>query len=181
VNVQHLSDEAVAAFADGVLGGLARERARRHTASCAECANAVQGQREAAYALRAAGPPSLPGGLLERLRAVPETTPVTLPPTVVGPDGSTMLATFASAAAFVPPSHAARTTRRNPMITGAAVVALTGVLAAGAVVYGTDSSSAPPPASGRGTDQVQVSQPLGHPSTAVLFGTPVSVFRAAGH
>lgn len=180
MNVQHLSDEAVAAFADGVLGGLARERARRHTASCAECANAVQVQREAAYALRAAGPPSLPGGLLDRLRAVPETTPVTLPPTVVGPDGSTMLATFASAA-FVPPAHGPRTSRRNPMITGAAVVALTGVLAAAAVVYGTDSSPAPAPASGRSTDQVQVSQPLGHPSTAVLFGTPVSVFRAAGH
>ena len=39
---QHLSDEAVAAFADGVLGGSARERARQHVEECAECRTAVR-------------------------------------------------------------------------------------------------------------------------------------------
>lgn len=175
MNVQHLSDEAVAAYADGVLGGLARERARRHTASCGECAHAVQVQREAAFALRAAGPPALPGGLLDRLRAVPETTPVTTLPTVVAADGSTMLATFAPMAAFAPAPPAPRSSRRNPMVAGAAAVALTGALAAGAVAYGAQTSSGG--AQQHGSAQVHVSRPTS--SSPVTFGTPVSVFRAA--
>ncbi|MDT4947566.1 MAG: hypothetical protein QOJ37_161, partial [Pseudonocardiales bacterium] len=44
MNPQHLSDEAVAAFADGVLSGHARERATRHAAACPECAHAVKVQ-----------------------------------------------------------------------------------------------------------------------------------------
>jgi len=39
VNSQHLSDEALAAFADGVLSGHARDRATRHAAGCPECAH----------------------------------------------------------------------------------------------------------------------------------------------
>ena len=69
--VQHLSDEAVAAYADGVLGRTARMRAERHLADCPECAYAVSIQREAVFALRDAPPPALPSGLLDRLRAVP--------------------------------------------------------------------------------------------------------------
>ena len=38
---QHLSDEAVAAFADGVLSGHARERAARHLNECPECRGAA--------------------------------------------------------------------------------------------------------------------------------------------
>jgi anti-sigma factor RsiW len=68
--VEHLSDEAVAAFADGALADGARARAARHVAECAECAHAVAVQREAVWALRAAPAPALPGDLLERLRAV---------------------------------------------------------------------------------------------------------------
>jgi anti-sigma factor RsiW len=105
---QHLSDEAIAAFADGVLRGAARERAARHTHSCAECAHAVAVQREAVWALRAAPAPALPLSLVERLREVPETTPISAPatPTAMGPDGSAMFAAFGSmgAAAFVPQS-----------------------------------------------------------------------------
>ena len=73
---QHLSDEAIAAFADDVLPKHARERARRHTAACPECNYAVAVQREAVWALRAAPAPSLPIGLLDRLREVPATTPI---------------------------------------------------------------------------------------------------------
>ena len=72
--VQHLSDEAVAAYADGVLGRTARMRAERHLADCPECAYAVSIQREAVFALRDAPLPALPSGLLDRLRAVPTTT-----------------------------------------------------------------------------------------------------------
>ncbi len=91
---QHLSDEAVAAFADGVLSGFARDRAARHVAACAECAYAVAVQREAIWALRAAPPPPLPSGLVDRLRAVPMTTPIESVPAAVDRDGQPGFATF---------------------------------------------------------------------------------------
>jgi hypothetical protein len=146
----HLSDEAVAAFADGVLGGHARDRAARHVAECAECREAVQVQREAAYALRASPPPSLPAGLFDRLREVPLTTPLTTLPTAIAADGSTMLATFAPAAALVP-EHPSRSTWMRPYLTTAAVVALAGALAAGSVAANTD---APHTGAGRLTGQL---------------------------
>ncbi|MBN9618222.1 MAG: hypothetical protein J0H43_00555 [Actinobacteria bacterium] len=139
---QHLSDEAVAAFADGVLGGHARERATRHVNSCVECRQAVQVQREAAWALRNASTPSLPGGLMDRLRGLPLTTPVTTLPTAVAPDGTTMLSTLRSLgapmAALAPAPVAPRTQHRvRPVVTTAAVVALAGVLAVGSAASGS--------------------------------------------
>lgn len=103
MSTQHLSDEAVAAFADSVLRGRARERAATHIADCPECAHAVAVQREAVWALRSAPAPALPGGLLDRLREVPATTllgmgPFDVQPAALDRDGSFLFA----AAAFVP-------------------------------------------------------------------------------
>jgi hypothetical protein len=128
---QHLSDEAVAAFADDVLTGLARERARRHCTTCPSCNHAVTVQREAVWALRAAPAPSLPSGLLERLRDVPVSTPIRRVPTAVDEHGNTMFATFAApAAAFVPAPARQRTSRRaGPLAMTAASFAVAGVLA----------------------------------------------------
>ncbi len=78
----HLSEDAVAAFADGVLSASATARARKHCAECAECADAVRGQREAAMMLRAASAPSLPAGLLDRLAGLPMSAQ--LPPPLSG-------------------------------------------------------------------------------------------------
>lgn len=159
---QHLSDEAIAAFADDVLVGGARERARRHTAVCAECNHAVAGQREAVWALRSAPAPALPVGLLARLREVPATTPIRQVPTAVDERGTTMFATFgAPAAAFVPATTAAavppsgravraagrtpRPRRVRPTVMTAASFALLGTLAAVAVA--ADSRPAGGPAS----------------------------------
>ncbi|HKC28097.1 MAG TPA: zf-HC2 domain-containing protein [Jatrophihabitans sp.] len=139
MTVSHLSDEAVAACADGVLSGHARERALRHIKSCAECRQAVQGQREAALALRTARAPQASGALLDRLRDVPQTTPITTLPTAIGPDGSTVLSTFAPMAGLVPEQPRSR--RARPYITTAAVVALAGALAAGSVAV-HDSATA---------------------------------------
>jgi anti-sigma factor RsiW len=90
----HLSEDAVAAFADGVLSPAATIRAERHCAECAECAAAVRGQREAAMMLRTAATPSMPSGLLDRLAGVPMSTPLPPPmsglPTVIGDDGVPM-------------------------------------------------------------------------------------------
>jgi hypothetical protein len=89
----HLSEDAVAAFADGVLSAAAASRARRHCSECPECADAVRVQREAAMMLRAAQAPALPSGLLDRLAGLPMSTPLpqrhTLP-TVLGADGVPM-------------------------------------------------------------------------------------------
>jgi anti-sigma factor RsiW len=106
LSFQHLSDEAVAAFADGYLGAVARTRAARHLAECAECANSVAGQREAARALRSAAAPAPPTGLLDRLRAVPATTPLTPGHGTPAPDGSTVFRAFGTVlvAGFVDPS-----------------------------------------------------------------------------
>ncbi len=129
---QHLSDEAIAAFADGVLGGLARDRATRHVATCAECGAAVRVQREAVLALRAASAPQAPAALFDRLRALPLTTPLPTLPTAIAADGSTMLATFNSASAFVPEDEQ-HGGRMRPYATTVAVVALAGALVAGSV------------------------------------------------
>ncbi|HEX8095567.1 hypothetical protein [Jatrophihabitans sp.] len=90
----HLSEDAVAAFADGVLSAAAASRAQRHCAECAECADAVRGQRETAMMLRAAQAPALPSGLLARLTGVPMSAPLPPPrgglPTVLGADGIAM-------------------------------------------------------------------------------------------
>jgi hypothetical protein len=138
MNPQHLSDEAVAAFADGVLRGLARERATRHVNACAECRRAVQVQREAAWALRAATTPPPPSALLERLRTVPQTTPIQTLPTAVAPDGTTMIATFAAApmAALVPQTGQRKSRHVRPFVAAAAALAAAGSLAAGSVASG---------------------------------------------
>jgi len=87
----HLSEDAVAAYADGVLAGAAATRAAKHTAECTECAEAVRTQRETALWLRTAGTPAIPAGLMDRLAGVPDSTPLPPPhsglPTALGPDG----------------------------------------------------------------------------------------------
>src|SRR4051812_27548784 len=126
---QHLSDEAVAAFADGVLSGHARDRACRHLNACAECRLAVQEQREAAAALRTAPAPALPTNLLDKLRTVPLTAPLPAPPpSVLAPDGSAVFPTFAPMAAFAPTARA-MTTAGRPAATSAATTGETAATA----------------------------------------------------
>jgi anti-sigma factor RsiW len=138
---QHLSDEAVAAYADGVLGGHARERARRHTADCPECAYSVAVQREAVWALRAAAAPSLPSGLFDRLLDVPATTPIRVVPTSIAEDGSTMFSTFGSMAsvgvAAAVPVQAAHRNRAGPIAGTAAAVAVASLLVVSSAGHAT--------------------------------------------
>jgi anti-sigma factor RsiW len=163
---QHLSDEAVAAFADGVLRGHARERATRHINDCPECRRAVQVQREAAWALRSAVAPALPNGLLDRLRVLPVTTPVTPLPTATAPDGTTMLSVFAPVAALVPPAAppaptAAKAHRVRPFVITAAAVALAGALTSGSVAQAAQHDDPSP--SGNRTTRYTTPDPVYRP------------------
>jgi len=108
----HLSEDAVAAFADGVLSVSAAGRARRHCAECAECAGAVRVQREAAMMLRTSPAPALPSGLLDRLAGLPMSTPLPPPrsglPTVLGADGNPMFVAHDVHLARLADEHRAR-------------------------------------------------------------------------
>jgi hypothetical protein len=174
VNVQHLSDEAVAAFADGVLGGRARERAGKHVEECAECRTAVRVQREAALALRATPAPALPSELAARLCSLPQTTPVSTLPTAVAPDGSTVLATrfMAPMSALVPTTDKSGSRRRvKPIVTAVALAALAGAVTAGSVA----SQAQSPARTGNGS---VVHQPDGGAPGGVAPAGVVSVFKA---
>jgi hypothetical protein len=69
----HLSEDALAAYVDGILSPTADERAAKHLRSCAECRAAVDAEREAKALLGATPDPGLPAGLLARLLDVPMT------------------------------------------------------------------------------------------------------------
>jgi Putative zinc-finger len=139
---QHLSDEAIAAFADGVLGPVARDRARRHLDGCGECAWAVSVQREAAFALRSAPLPALPTGLVDRLRAVPVTTPLPDPPLALDPTGAAVFPAFGTK----PHQEPAGGHRKPPfaLFTAAAAFVAVGVgMAAVATSHATPVPAAP--------------------------------------
>lgn len=146
----HLSEDAVAAFADGVLSPAAAVRAERHCAECAECAEAVRIQREAAMMLRSAVAPRLPSGLLDRLAGVPMSAP--LPPrmsglpTVLGDDGVPMFVAHKSTPE--PGFNAAMRRGILPMgmLASAAAVVAAGALG-GQIQSSAGSTEPPTPAS----------------------------------
>ncbi len=178
MSAQHLSDEAVAAFADGVLSGHARERAGRHAGACGECARAVRVQREAVLALRAAPAPDLPSGLLDRLRSVPATTPIRAFPAGVAPGGSAVFAAFGtipSGKVVAPAPPAERSRRRGPVAFTAAAVAAAGVLAVASSSSASPlrSPTRPVPGQSRVVPAAAVTGPSGD-ATAVV--QPYSLF-----
>jgi hypothetical protein len=171
MNPQHLSDEAVAAFADGVLSGHARDRAARHLNDCAECRRAVKVQREAALALRAAPAPALPTNLLDKLRTVPLTTPLPAPPQSIGPDGNAVLSTFAPMAAFAPAPAKSRH-RGRTYLTAAVLAGVTGAIVAG-VAGGSADDGAP----GHTVRPVSHTRSGAGPAGSGAVEVPASVFH----
>jgi anti-sigma factor RsiW len=132
----HLSEDAVAAFADGVLAAAAAMRAERHCAECNECAEAVRGQREMAIMLRAAAAPALPSGLMDRLAGLPMSTPLPPPmsglPTVLGADGVPMFVTHKPASQDEPGSANAHSMLRRGALPMGLLASAAAVVAAGA-------------------------------------------------
>ncbi len=67
----HLSLDAVVAFADGELSLVAYQRAAAHLERCPSCAAEVAEQTSAREFLRHAGAPQMPGSLFDQLRSIP--------------------------------------------------------------------------------------------------------------
>jgi hypothetical protein len=86
---QHLMPDAVVAFVDGELSPLARQRASEHIAKCPFCMSETKTQRQARSAVRSAGDPGAPAGLLAALRAIPIDTELPGGPDnlAISPDG----------------------------------------------------------------------------------------------
>lgn len=74
-STEHLSTEAIAAFADGELGMTAHLRAAHHLSLCPECALEVDAQRQARSALRDSCPVAMPTSLLGLLSEIPHHAP----------------------------------------------------------------------------------------------------------
>ena len=75
-STEHLSTEAIAAFADGELRMTAHLRAAHHLSLCSECAQEVDAQRQAREAVRDSCPVDIPSSLLGLLSQIPNRTPV---------------------------------------------------------------------------------------------------------
>jgi hypothetical protein len=73
-STEHLSTEAVAAFADGELRMTAHLRAAHHLSLCTQCAAEVEAQRQARAALRDSRPIAIPTSLLGLLAQIPQDT-----------------------------------------------------------------------------------------------------------
>jgi hypothetical protein len=73
-STEHLSTEAVAAFADGELRMTAYLRAAHHLSLCTQCAAEVEAQRQARAALRDSHPIAIPTSLLGLLSQIPQDT-----------------------------------------------------------------------------------------------------------
>jgi len=78
--IDHLSQDAVVAFADDELSAGAHQRAAGHLADCGECAAEVIEQRQVRSALRGADEPRVPASLLSVLRSIPQDADLPGPP-----------------------------------------------------------------------------------------------------
>jgi len=118
----HLSLDAVVAFADGELSLVAFQRAAAHIEQCPACAAEVAEQTSARDCLRRSGAPQIPGALFDQLRSIPLGLAMAAPSTE--PDD------------FGPGQHRGRTTRSRGFRMGAgfllAGIAVSGLAAAGA-------------------------------------------------
>lgn len=71
---EHLALDALVAFVDGELSPSAYDRASAHLARCSACSTEAAAQRQARSAVRGAGSPQVPAGLLRALESIPEET-----------------------------------------------------------------------------------------------------------
>lgn len=78
-SVDHLTLDAVVAYADGEMPMVAYQRAAAHVARCPQCDAEVRAQLVARSWLRSAEAPAMPTSLLDTLRSIPVALPTTDP------------------------------------------------------------------------------------------------------
>ena len=74
-STDHLSTEAIAAYADGELTMKAHLRAAHHLSICPQCAAEVDSQGQARTALRESRPVTMPSTLMGLLSQIPHSQP----------------------------------------------------------------------------------------------------------
>lgn len=77
--IDHLTLDAVVAYADGEMSMVSYQRAAAHVALCPQCDAEVRAQLTARSWLRAAEAPAMPTALLDTLRSIPVALPSTGP------------------------------------------------------------------------------------------------------
>lgn len=85
--IDHLTLDAVVAYADGEMSMVSYQRAAAHVALCPQCDAEVRAQMTARSWLRAAADaPAMPTALLDTLRSIPVALPSTCPDSHPGSD-----------------------------------------------------------------------------------------------
>ncbi len=87
--IDHLTLDAIVAYADGEMSMVSYQRAAAHVARCPQCDAEVRAQMTARSWLRSAEAPAMPASLLDTLRSIPVAlpSPPSEPPGVEPPAG----------------------------------------------------------------------------------------------
>lgn len=131
----HLSLDAIVAFADGEMSLTAYQRAAAHISRCASCAADVGEQTAASEYLRQARMPTMPGSLFDVLKSIPVALPQSGPVPGVAIDPG-------SGRAVPDADQASGRGRRFRLSAGALV---TGIAMGAVVVAGGAEQQAPTP------------------------------------
>ncbi len=164
----HLTLDAIVAYADGEMSLTAYQRAAAHVMRCAACAADVAEQTAASQYIRQACVPSMPGSLFDALKSIPVALPQAGRVTglVMDPDSGRAVRTH---------DHAPSARGRRFRLGAGALVA---GLAVGAVVVAAAGDPAvPPPTVPTRPDRATVSGPPTHLQTAVRMAARSTATR----
>ncbi len=141
--IDHLTLDAVVAFADGEMSMVAYQRAATHVARCPQCDAEVKAQMAARSRLRSASSPTMPGSLLDTLRSIPVALPSTPsePPAGKRPGAAPGATHPDSGTPHLPSAHRGR--RFRFLGAGAIVAGLTVGALAGGGAPGSDQRPDP--------------------------------------
>lgn len=150
----HLSLDAIVAFADGEMPLVSYQRAAAHVARCPDCDHEVNQQVVARSWLRAAGSPAIPSSLLDSLKSIPVAVPASRPVDGVMMDP-------ASGRIIRSDDHRGSTHHRGWRFRFLGAGALVAGLAVGALVVGAEQqSNDPAPNNRQGAQMSEVSSPV---------------------
>jgi hypothetical protein len=185
----HLTLDAIVAFADDELTAGAHARATAHLAVCPECSDEVVAQTQARAMLQSATAPSMPSSLLSSLRSIPQDADLPEPPAglAMTSDGQLVSVLRPPAAARPPAARADVRLGQSRRLRFGAGVAVTG-LALGALALAAPSASVDAVSSATGATQPGVAAVAGavpavfgvvRPAPAEPVAEPVSLFDGA--